>query len=41
MIEFNIKVIEECTSTNSYLLELGKNGYPEGFSVLAHKSNRR
>ncbi len=37
MIEFNIKIVKECTSTNSYLLELGKNGYPEGYSVLAHK----
>jgi len=35
MIEFNIKVIEECISTNSYLLDLGKQGYPEGFSLLA------
>ncbi len=35
MIDFYIKIIEKCESTNTYLLDLAKNGYPEGYSLLA------
>ena len=34
MVNINLKVIDECDSSNTYLLNLGKKGYPEGFSLL-------
>tara|TARA_Y200000002_G_C22574245_1_gene618004 strand:- start:62 stop:805 length:744 start_codon:yes stop_codon:yes gene_type:complete len=34
MVNINLKVIDECDSTNTYLVNLGKKGYPEGFSIL-------
>ena len=35
MIKFNLKIIEECNSTNNYLTNLAKEGMPEGFSLLS------
>ena len=34
MININLQIIEECKSTNSSLIKLAKEGYPEGYSLL-------
>ena len=35
MTNFNLQIIEDCTSTNSYLINLANEGYPEGYSILS------
>ena len=40
MINFQLKVIEECESSNTYLLNLAKEGCAEGFSILTLKQSK-
>jgi len=35
MININLQTIEECKSTNTSLIKLAKEGYPEGYSLLS------
>ena len=35
MININLHIIEECKSTNSSLIKLANEGYPEGYSLLS------
>ena len=35
MINFSLQTIEECKSTNTSLIKLAKEGYPEGYSLLS------
>ena len=35
MININLQTIEECKSTNTSLIKLAKEGYPEGYSILS------
>ncbi len=35
MININLQIIEECKSTNSSLIKLANEGYPEGYSLLS------
>ncbi len=35
MVQINLRVIDECKSTNSYVINLAHQGYPEGFSLLS------
>ena len=35
MININLQIIEECMSTNTSLIKLAKEGYPEGYSLLS------
>ncbi len=35
MININLQIIEECKSTNTSLIKLAKEGYPEGYSLLS------
>ena len=35
MININLKIIEECKSTNASLIKLANEGYPEGYSILS------
>ena len=39
MIDFKLKVIKECESSNTYLLNLAKKGCAQGFSILALKQS--
>ena len=35
MININLQIIEECKSTNTSLIKLANEGYPEGYSLLS------
>lgn len=35
MININLQIIEECKSTNAFLIKLAREGYPEGHSLLS------
>tara|TARA_Y100000589_G_scaffold323018_1_gene356900 strand:+ start:175 stop:909 length:735 start_codon:yes stop_codon:yes gene_type:complete len=39
MVEFKLKVIKECESSNTYLLNLAKKGCAEGVSILTMKQS--